>query len=221
MTGAVPHYQTEPPSGDSGFTILELLVALVLAAMLMAAVPGAIRLATLSLNQAETLTNDAADRAVMEFVTERLTEALTLYERGIDGRLKVAFTGEAQVLGFVAPATMDPRSEVPAGIFLMQLALVRTDGEPGRIMLRWQPFGPSSVKPSDEARQERVLLGNVAGLSFRYFGAPTAREAPTWSDVWTGVETIPELIEIEVRRGVRMGAMPLVIRVPLRLRPSR
>jgi prepilin-type N-terminal cleavage/methylation domain-containing protein len=221
MTVVLPRHQTELPSADAGFTILELLVTLALAAMMMAAIPGAIRLGTLSLNRAETLTHDAADRAAVEFIAERLSETLARYERGTDGRLKVAFTGEAQAIGFVAPATMDPSSEAPAGVFLMQLALVRTDVEPGRIMLRWQPFRPGSVKPLDAEWQERVLLDNVAGLSFRYFGAPAARIAPTWSDVWTGGETIPELVEIEISRGPQSSGMRLVMRVPLRLRPSR
>jgi general secretion pathway protein J len=221
MTVLAQKDMTKPRHGDAGFTLLELLVALTLAAMLMAAVPSALRIGTRAINQAEVLTNDAADRAALDFLAERLTEAMTLYERGVDGRLQVAFSGAANAIGFVASAVMDSHGEAPAGIFLMELALDRIDGELGRLVLRWQPFRPGQAKAADLVRQERALLGNVSALSFRYFGSPVPRAAAEWSDVWTGTETVPALVEIQVRRGTRLDGEPLVMRVPLRLRPSR
>jgi general secretion pathway protein J len=209
------------PRSDAGFTLLELMVALALAALLMAAIPGAIRLGTRALNQAEVMSNDAADRAALDFVAERLTETMVLYQRAADGRLKVAFDGGATTLGFVSAATMDPAHETPSGVFLMQLGVATADGAGGRLMLRWQPFRPGLTKASDAMSQERELLGNVAGLSFRYFGAPSARVAAAWTDVWTGTETVPELVEMQVTRSGRTAGGWLIIRVPLRLRPNR
>jgi prepilin-type N-terminal cleavage/methylation domain-containing protein len=212
--------RTAGPVSDSGFTLLELLLALALAALLMAAMPGAIRLGTQALNQAEVLSEDAADRAALDFVVERLTETMVLYERAADGRLKAAFYGEANAIGFVAAAMMDPAHETPAGVFLMELGLADAGNGSRRLMLRWQPFR-SGPKDLGVIRQERELLGNVAGLSFRYFGAPSARIAAAWSDVWTGVETVPEMVEMQVTRSVRAASGPWIIRVPLRLRPNR
>jgi prepilin-type N-terminal cleavage/methylation domain-containing protein len=221
MTVAAQKSVTEPHRGDAGFTLLELLVALALTALLMAAVPAALRIGTRAINQAEVLTNDAADRAAIDFVAERLTEAMTLYERGADGRLQVAFSGAANAIGFVTSTVMDPRGAAPAGIFLMELGLDRADGELGRLVLRWQPFRPGQAKTSDLVHQERALLANVSALSFRYFGSAVPRAAAAWSDIWTGTETVPALVEIQVRRGARLDSEPLVMRVPLRLRPSR
>ena len=209
------------PTPDAGFTLLELMVALALAALLMAAIPGAIRLGTRALNQAELMSNDAADRAALDFVAERLTEAMVLYERAADGRLKVAFDGAANTLGFVSAASMDPGHETPSGVFLMQLGLANADSGSGRLMLRWQPFRPGLTNAPGVVRQERELLGNVTGLSFRYFGAPSARVAAAWSDVWIGTETVPELVEMQVTRGGRTASGPLIIRAQLRLRPNR
>jgi prepilin-type N-terminal cleavage/methylation domain-containing protein len=132
-----------PRVPDGGFTLLELLVGLALAALLMAAIPAAIRLGTRTLNQAEALTNDAADRAALEFVAERLAETMALYERAADGRLRVAFYGDARSIGFVTPATMDPRDEPTGGLFLMELARQETTS---RMVLRWQPFRPGLTK---------------------------------------------------------------------------
>lgn len=217
MTAASPFpLAAEPPGCSAGFTLLELLVALALAALLMAAVPAAMRLGARSLSQAEALTNDAADRAALGFVAERMAETMALYERGADGRLKVAFTGNATSIGFVAPATMDPRQDPPAGLFLMELAV-----DDARMLLRWQPFRPGLVQAPGVLWQERELLGNVVGLSFRYFGAPAPRVAAAWTDVWPSTDTIPELIEMQITRRQRLAALPLVIRVPLRQRPVR
>ena len=219
MSSSTP--QTAGDADDAGFTLLELMVALALAALLMAAMPGAIRLGTRALNQAEVLSNDAADRAALDFVAERLTETMVLYERAADGRLKVAFDGDVDALGFVSAASMDPADDTPAGVFLMELALTGAENGSRRLMLRWQPFRPGLTKAAGVVRHERELLGNVAGLSFRYFGAPSARVAAAWTDVWTGAETVPELVEMQVTRSVRTGSGPLIIRVPLRLRPNR
>ena len=219
MTAASPFpLAAEPPGCSAGFTLLELLVALALAALLMAAVPAAMRLGARSLSQAEALTNDAADRAALAFVADRLAETMALYERGADGRLKVAFTGNADRISFVTPATMEPRDDPPAGLFLMQLVI---DDQRSRLLLRWQPFRPGLIKASGVTWQERDLLVDVVGLSLRYFGAPAPRAPAAWSDAWSSADTIPELIELQIRRRQRPSALPLVIRVPLRQRPVR
>jgi general secretion pathway protein J len=214
-------HATREPSREGGFTLLELLVALVLTALIMAMMPGAIRLGARALNQAEVLTNDAADRATLDFVAERLAETAALYQRGGDGRLTVAFSGTAHAIGFVASATMDSGAEASAGLYLFELALVRLDNQVGRMMLRWQPFRSTLTAVPVTLKQERVLLSDIAELSFRYFGAPTARVAAAWSDVWAGTDNIPELVELQIRRAAQSPADALVIRVPMRLRPAR
>ena len=64
------------------------------------------------------------------------------------------------------------------------------------------------------------MLRDVAGLSFRYFGAPEAGAASLWVDEWAS-EALPELVEMQVRRSRPTSSGPLVFRVALRLRPNR
>jgi prepilin-type N-terminal cleavage/methylation domain-containing protein len=216
------HVSSTVKSGrDGGFTLFELLVSLVLAGLLMAAMPGAIRLGARALGQAEVLTDDAADHATLDFVAERVAETMALYERGADGRLRVAFSGAKHAMGFVAPATMNADAEIPAGVFLFQLALVKSDTPVGRLMLRWQPFRTGLATAAETLKQERVLLSNITELTFRYFGAPTTRSEAAWSDVWSGTDNIPELVELQIRFAGKPLADPFLIRVPLRLRPIR
>jgi hypothetical protein len=55
---------------------------------------------------------------------------------------------------------------------------------------------------------------SVAGLSFRYFGAPSRGSQPQWQAQWPG-DTLPELVEIAITIG---GGQVERSVVPLRLR---
>lgn len=212
-----PAPKVAPRARDAGFTLLELLVGLALAALLMAAVPSAIRLSARALDRAEALSNEAADRAALTFIAERLAETMALYERGPDGRLKVAFTGDAHAIGFVTATVMDPRDDPAGGLFLIELA---HQAPTSQAVLRWQPFRPGLTTPASAGPRERALLAQVATLSFRYFGSVSPRVAPSWSDTWSVTAAIPDLVEMQVTRSRNFSA-PLTLRVALRLRQNR
>ena len=91
-------------NNDAGFTVLELLVALALLALMLAAMPSALRLGARALSAAVDLERNAERRAAMDFIEQRLVQASPIYEHRADGRSRIAFRGAATAVTFVAPA---------------------------------------------------------------------------------------------------------------------
>jgi Prokaryotic N-terminal methylation motif len=205
---------------EVGLTLIELLVALALTALIMAAMPTALRLANRALGTVDSLDRDDAESAALDLVSRNLTQTLAIYERGRDGRLQVLFRGETNALTFVAPATLGPAG----GVFRFELTTVEvTTGKPGvDVMLAWTLYRPPAAEnvPRPE-RRERVLIANAAEFSLNYFGSQRTDTEPEWSTSWPATDTIPDLVEIRLAVPRSGGSAWRTIRVPLRLKPGR
>src|SRR5689334_16219861 len=110
------------PRGSDGFTLLEVLVALVLSALILAGIPFTLRLASASLRQANAaLTTDENDRA-LNLIEQKLSGALPIFQHSQDGLLNIAFRGDAQSITFIAPLLHASDS----GLFRYTLSAVPT-----------------------------------------------------------------------------------------------
>ena len=111
-------------AAEHGFTLLELLVAITLLGLLMAALFGGLRLGARVWETADArLDASMRTQIVQDFVRQRLTETLPLEttaartRRG--GRLRIAFVGTIEAVRF---ASLLPEN-LGAGMYLMELAL--------------------------------------------------------------------------------------------------
>ena len=199
---------------DAGFTLVEMLVALALTALIFAAMPSALRLGFRALSAAEDLERDAARQAAIDFIEQRLVQATPIYEHRADGRSRVVFRGDATSIAFIEPAASGAKS----GLYQFELT-VATDGA-GRngVAATFTPYRPGAGLPDRQAqRQERLLLAETI-LGLRYFGAATLRGEPQWSETWGANDNIPELVEVSLTAA--RGDVRRVLLVPLRLRPQ-
>lgn len=210
--------------GAGGWTLIEMLVALALTALLLVGMPSTLRLAARALGLAEGLGREADDRAALDLVGRALSQALPMYERGPDGRLQVLFSGAPAALAFVAPARIGPES----GLFRLELTMVPPSagadqqGRPPGLWLAWSLYRPPETDDSPPpARLERRLIADARSLSIRYFGAIRSRQEPEWSTSWTVPDTIPDLVEITIATPRSDQGLDLQIRVPLRLKPAQ
>ncbi len=204
----------------AGFTLVEILVSLALLALVLAAMPTALRLAAQAWGTSERLQQGSAREVATSFLSARIAEAMPLMQRDATGANRIAFRGAAQTLAFVAAARDGPSG---AGLFAYELSLRGDDGQDA-LWLSWRrlppPASPSSSAstPADwreEAAAGRVLVRDVSAFSLRYFGSENG--VRQWSEAWSRADILPEVIELRLATRAERTPAPLV-HIVLRLR---
>lgn len=186
---------------EQGFTLLELLVAITLLGLLMAALFGGLRLGARVWETGETrLDASARVQVVQDFLRQRLAEALPLGAAVLaeGAPPEPLFAGGLEAVRF---ASVLP-DHLGAGLYLMELALAESEGgEGGRnLVLRWQPLdlgAPGALAAAEP--QERILLEGIDALEIAYFGSLDPSLPPDWWPQWQGQDVLPGLIRVQVR----------------------
>ncbi len=202
---------------DAGFTLLELLVGLTVLAMLVALIPGALRIAKRAWTTSQALVSETESASALLFVEQHLAAAMPLIETSEEGANSIAFEGRAQSLRFVATLENGP---LGGGLYTMELAAPSDAGlQASQLALRLFAF--SRVRSSQQTAapiEDRALLSGLASARFRYFGSQALRADPEWSETWTSPDRLPDLVELTIVPRATPSAEPQTIRVELRLR---
>ena len=197
-----------------GFTLVEVVVAMVLVGAIMTLIYSGLSFALRSWDAAEANGRRTADlRLGANFLRRELTELFPM--RWKDPlEVKMAFDGGAGHLRFV--------SSRPAGLQLGGLALVGVQVEDNRekrsrdlVMLRAMPdhaavdFGPL------ERAERHVLMPGVERVEFAYFGSENEFADPKWHDAWKFPGRVPEMVRMRVRMGDGAELPEAMVRVVL------
>jgi len=201
-----------PLVSQAGFSVLELLISLALLALIFAGAPAALRLGQRAWETSEDLDRIGTATAALSFIEQRLLQAMPLYERLDDGRLRIAFNGSADSISFIAPARI---GENGGGLYRFELTGGAAADARRGLQLRWTLYRPFSQLAETSGR---MLDQEVVDARFRYFGPIKVNEASDWVDQWTRTDVLPQLVEI--RLITRNSALPPAL-VELRLRPVR
>jgi general secretion pathway protein J len=182
-----------------GFTLLELLVAITLLGVLMAALFGALRLGARVWETGEArLDAGARLQVVQEFLRQQLGQTVPLTEiTGDPGALPgMLFEGTSEDLRFVSLLS----AHLGGGASLMELTLQppARGGEPGDLVLRTRPLDLADDGPARPETEERVLIAAIESLEIAYFGAERPGAAPTWWQQWQGQPSLPALVRVRV-----------------------
>jgi len=179
-----------PPNarGHAGFTLVELLVALLLFGMLSLALFAALRgaagaLARVAANTAGTNGLAAADT----LLRRNLSAAYPLYIAAPGTPGHIAFDGQARSVAFLAPA---PAALAAGGFAGIAIALVNKNLViAARPELSW-PDAPPAL--------QEILAPNIADANFAYFGPDPGAAAPYWHNSWQHRAVLPSLIRLHV-----------------------
>jgi general secretion pathway protein J len=179
---------------EGGFTLLELLIAITLLGLLLAALFGGLRLGARAWERSEErLDQSARLQVVHNFLRDRLAQAYPLErEEGAD-RSTPAFAGDADTVQFI---TLMP--EYLGTGFAEFTVAVDDQSEVANLLVRWQRFDPVDPLAADEEPQIKVLLQDIERLEIAYFGALARDQPASWHDRWLDVGQLPQLIRIRV-----------------------
>ena len=203
-------------SVEAGFTLLELLVAATLLALLMAILFGGLRTGSRVWEAGEQRGAAIARlQAAQGFLRRQISELYPLRLTAEAGDpAAVAFVGEEATLAFsgLLPAHFDI-----GGFQTIRVGTVEDDA--GRHLgVEWFPYDPDGEMQTDLPDEQRVhLIENIDSVRFSYFGTDDPQDAPTWADEWTDRESSPLLVRLEVafEDGDRRYWPELVVRVPI------
>jgi general secretion pathway protein J len=200
----------------AGFTLLEILAALVLLALLLVGVYSGIASASRSVRSG-TAAIERVDqmRSAQQFLRRELAQSVTQPISHTDRGEPVYFQGSAREMRYVAPL---PGYLGKLGPQLQQLQLV-DDGHGGqRLELRLALLPPDGQSPRPLG-EPQVLFDRIRQGSFSYRGVDQQGRAVAWSSAWADGRVLPMLVRIEVQPQGR-DSWPR-LDVPLRTNPAQ
>lgn len=179
-----------------GFTLLEVLAALVLLAFLLLGVYSGIHTATHAVHVGEArIAQFDQVRAAQDFMRRELAQALAQpIDHDSQGR-PLFFSGDAHRMRFVAPL---PGYLGRLGPQLQQLALV-SDGHGGqRLEASFAILPPDGSAPRPLG-DTQVLLDGIRSGGFQYRGVDRNDKPEAWRDDWPDGHRMPLLVALKLK----------------------
>ncbi|NNG05466.1 MAG: prepilin-type N-terminal cleavage/methylation domain-containing protein [Inquilinus sp.] len=184
---------------ERGFTLVELLVAMVLLGMLSVVLFGGLRFGARAWEAGSQRMERSNEIETTQSVLRRLlgtARGAIVFERDPDRGPGVwTMLGSRSGLSFAAPLPAHRGTGGPHGF---ALGLERQDD--GRaLVLRWALHRPESAPDiAGEAGEATVLLQDVAALRIDYYGSREMGDTAEWSDNWEDNTRMPRLVRVRV-----------------------
>lgn len=198
-----------------GFSLLEVLAALVLLTLLLLGVYSGIRTATHAV-RAGTATTERLDqvRSAQQLLRRELAQAMVTPIGRDDHGDPIYFRGAAHAMTYVAPL---PGYLDKLGQQMQKLTLV-DDGKGGlRLQLQLALLPPDGSAPKPLGKPQ-VLLDHIHSGAFRYRGVDARGRPGGWQDDWPDGRLLPSLVQIDLKP---LGTTPWPrLEAPLRIDPT-
>jgi general secretion pathway protein J len=193
-----PSSRLGPSLRQAGFTLVELLISLTLLAVIVSFIPGALRIGQRVWEKDDAIERRAALSTFRRYVEQRLAEAMPVHSRD-GGGLRIAFTGEADRLGFIAPAEAGPAG---GGVYRFDLRMAEGVGSQPLVLTQSLHRAAGGAAGAESAGSGPAIdhrsAARLTRLAFRYFGAGKTGEAPGWHARWPRTDTLPDLVEVSL-----------------------
>jgi general secretion pathway protein J len=199
-----------------GFTLLELLIAMVIVALVMTAAFGGVRIGGRSLETGHERADATEEmRAVSEFLHRQVSQSEPLLWEDEAGK-RIAFEGSEEGFRFLAPAPFDSGS-----VGLLEFSVSIDSTNTARLRLAYDPFDPGALEfGSAPAVGGLWLTPAFDSVALAYFGAMDTDGPTAWYPEWpSSSATMPKLIRISFGAATDANEWPELI-LPLRSREA-
>jgi general secretion pathway protein J len=172
----------------NGFTLLELLVAMVLLSLVFLVLNSSFQLTT-------KIWSRDLDAARQQFVpVSSLLRSLLSQVKPVEvensgtEQRHIYFFGEARSLRFIGPM---PSTMGISGLYEGYLHVTEAQGGDSLVLdyRLWHERGEW---------RSATIAEHLEGFEFSYFGYRGAREAPRWYDEWQALRSVPDLIRLRI-----------------------
>lgn len=180
---------------SAGFTLVELLVAVALMALLTVALYDAFRAGTRAANAVgETKEWSVEIGVIYDFMQRELAAAEPLPVSTDPAQTALQFDGEEQALSFV---TLPPASLAVGGFQRLHLGL-ENDAGGNRLIASWESVARAPAAPQPTMLRPSILVNQVRSIRFAYFGMAEPNQPPGWSERWTAHDRLPQLVRLQI-----------------------
>lgn len=179
---------------QSGFTLVELLVAMAVMGLVMLLVTQGLRFATTARDRMLARSDGLQDLVLGRELLERQLSRAQLLAWGAAGRKRIAFSGDPERIRFVNVA---PDYQPGAAWQLWEFSLQPTARGGRELLVRRAALGrtESEFQPLEQV-QARVLATIDAPVRFVFFGNVAAGDRGRWMDRWTDTEHVPMAVRL-------------------------
>jgi len=187
--------ETAEPSG--GFTLIEVIIALTLSAVILSIVYGAVRLAWRATDRGERRMDASQHvRTLVDRIVPLIHSAYPLV-RGKDDDRELYFIGKSDSLGLVT-SDVDRYRENPAN--LPGLRWIRLFVDSGGLNMEESYFYDAKALEGDVAGKPLAIDPYVKSVKFEYYEVKEDDKNGTWVDEWE-----PDDDKFELPRAVRVS----------------
>jgi general secretion pathway protein J len=198
-----------------GFTLIELVLALTILGTMLLLLYSGLSFALRSWDAGDVNGRLTMDRRIgANFLRREISELFPMRWKD-PTTLKLAFEGDSSHLRFV--------SSRPAGLASGGLSLVSVDLDQDPKNQRIHNLVMRRAMPDDEQRdfgpvekaERSILIPEIEGVEFSYFGSENDFAEPVWSDSWKFPGRIPQMIRLRLKTAEGTMLPDMVMKVML------
>lgn len=203
---------------QSGFTLLELLIAMVIVSMVLTSAFAAIRIGSRSWEAGHQRSDSIEEmRSIAEFARRQMSQSIpTFWEE--DDESRIAFVGQRRLVRFIAPAPFDADT-----VGLLTYSLI-VDDQPGesKLRLEYETYDPGATGFGEVPTGNGITFAaNFESITFDYYGSVEKDSRDTWYSKWPmTAELLPRLVRIKFGSDSGSAAWPDLV-VALHSRPAQ
>jgi prepilin-type N-terminal cleavage/methylation domain-containing protein len=188
---------------DAGFTLIEMLVALGLTAVIAVMILESIRGARQASAQINKVTAETSVVAVQSYLRNVIASVRPMALQDPNSPDDAVLRGSADKLTFISSYAVAGQY---GGLYLSTIerapaaAPNGAGGETSDLVIRQRLYRPWDFqkKASDLKSETVVLLTGITALSVRYYGEDGEQAGAAWANVWRNRAKLPQLISIDV-----------------------
>jgi general secretion pathway protein J len=183
-----------PVFKSQGFTLVEILLALSLMAMLLALAYGGLRASTRATDKGQAvLEYSGRVRMAHQFVRKQVNQMIPLAFAESQDAERSVFTGDPMKIRYVAPM---PGYLGFGGPQVQELAIVR--GENGDALVLSHALLQGFEEQRLYERAPILLIENIERAEFSFLGRDENGELLPWLSQWDQPETLPDAVALDI-----------------------
>ena len=212
----IPHSRFPIPRSSSGFTLLEVMLAIVLLALLLAGTWGAIRTAVHAIHSGESAIDRTNRlRVAQEFMRHQISRILPLaFGQDESTNTNFVFEGDAGSMRFVAPM---PGYLSKGGPYVQTLRFASSGGGKALLFTDSMLNGFDLAEQKSSEREPAILLDQIKDGHFEYRTLDDQGELTDWSEQWDDPSVTPVMVRVVIEMRPEARVVFPEMEIPLML----